>query len=227
MTSHQLLLIEDDVDIASIVARELHEAGHQVVVAPTLMQGLLLAREQRPDLLLLDLGLPDGHGSAVLTRLRKTTTLPIIVLTANDDVGEKVRLLQLGANDYVVKPVHPDELLARIAVQLRQDTYARLRLGTLELQPHQRLATADGREIHLSPREFDLLCTLMQEPGRVHSRGELYSACWRGELAEPSNLIDVHMANLRGKLRSAGLSGLVRTVRGFGYAIRRSSTASS
>jgi two-component system, OmpR family, copper resistance phosphate regulon response regulator CusR len=220
MKPSQILLIEDDADIAALLRQELLDHDFAVSVANSVLQGLTQAREQQPDLVLLDLGLPDGDGRDVLTRLRRSSEVPVIVLTARDVVGEKVELLELGADDYVVKPYRIEELLARIAVQLRQDTSSVLSLGDLEVSPSKRLAMYQGKELRLSPKEFELLTLLMQQPGRVYSRAELMHTVWQDKLPEGSNVVDVHFANLRGKLREVELYGLLRTVRGVGYALR-------
>jgi two-component system, OmpR family, copper resistance phosphate regulon response regulator CusR len=219
MPSAHLLLIEDDPNLASITMEELEDGGYQVTVAGTVMQGLMHAREHQPDLIITDLGLPDGDGREVVTRLRRTLSLPIIVLTARDDVAEKVALLNLGADDYLVKPVSPRELLIRVWVQLRQgdDT---LIVGDLSVSSMKRLATWQGSDLRLSDRELSLLTLLMQQPGRVYSRADMARVAWNGELALDSNVIDVHLSNLRQKLQQQGAPNLLRTVRGVGYALK-------
>ncbi len=220
MSPMRILTIEDDPDIAHLLQLDLTDAGYEVLHAGDGMTGLTLARQERPAVVLLDLGLPDFDGAEVLKRLRRTSTVPIIVLTARDTVEEKVRLLGLGADDYVIKPFHPDELIARIQVQLRQKEGEVLAVGPLTLDPQKRLAYHQDNELLLSPTEFNILEALMQQPGRVVSRKELADTVWQGRLNEGSNVVDVHIANLRGKLRDVDAFRLVRTVRGVGYAIR-------
>lgn len=219
MTSSHLLVIEDDPDISKLLQHDLLDAGYQVSLANSVMQGLTLTRELSPDLILLDLGLPDGDGRQVLKRVRLHNTVPIIVLTARDRVDEKVELLELGADDYLVKPFAPAELLARIAVQFRKDFCEVLALGDLELRPDRHLVTFKGQELRLSPKEFELLALLMRQPGRVYSRTDLVKEVWDGQLAPGSNVVDVHFANIRNKFREVELYGLLRTVRGYGYAL--------
>ncbi|GGR03693.1 response regulator transcription factor [Deinococcus ruber] len=220
MSSQHILIVEDDPDIARLLELDLEGAGYQVSVASSVMTGLIQAREHAPALILLDLGLPDGDGREVLVRLRRSSELPVIVLTARDVVGEKVELLELGADDYVVKPFQIEELLARIAVQLRQQADDTVLLGELALHPQQRLLSFRGRELPLSPKEFELIQVLMRQPGKVFSRAELNQDVWGGQLPRESNVIDVHLANLRAKLRDVQAYGLLRTVRGYGYALR-------
>lgn len=220
MTEHHILIIEDDLDIANVLKLDLTDAGYQVDHADVAMTGLIKAREDNPDLIILDLGLPDFDGGDVVQRLRKNSAVPIIVLTARDTIDEKVRLLGLGADDYIIKPFHPDELLARVKVQLRQRVTESLTMGELTLDPQKRLATYQGEELRLSPKEFDILSLLIRQPGRVYSRQEIGQEIWQGRLPEGSNVVDVHMANLRAKLRDLDGYGLLRTVRGVGYALR-------
>ena len=219
MSTLHLLIIEDDPDIAELLRRDLNDAGYRVDVATSVTQGLTLTRELSPDLILLDLGLPDGDGRQVLKRVRLGNSVPIIVLTARDQVGEKVELLELGANDYLVKPFVVAELLARIAVQFRRDSDEVLTLRELEVRIDKRLVTVRGQELQFSPKEFELLALLMRQPGRVYSRTELIKEVWDGKLALESNVVDVHFANIRSKFRGVELYGLLRTVRGYGYSL--------
>ena len=220
MSKQRILVVEDDLDIANVLRMDLEDAGFEVHHADAAMTGLIKAREQNPDLILLDLGLPDFDGGDVVQRLRKNSSVPIVVLTARDTVDEKVRLLGLGADDYIIKPFHPEELLARVKVQLRQRGSEALTLGDLELDPQKRLARYKEDELRLSPKEFDLLTFLARQPGRVYSRGEIEREVWNGELPSNSNVVDVHMANMRAKLRDLDGYGIIRTVRGIGYALK-------
>ena len=153
-------------------------------------------------------------------RLRRRSQVPIIVLSAREDVVQKVALLELGANDYLVKPVDPRELLVRIAVQLREQGGDVLVVGDLTLNRSQHLASLRGEDLRVSPTELDLLALLMQQPGRVYTRAEMVRAVWNDGLAVDSNTIDVHVSNLRRKLRPYGGHSLIRNVHGVGYALR-------
>ncbi|RTI04077.1 DNA-binding response regulator [Thermus scotoductus] len=217
----RILLIEDDAEVARLVELELKEAGFTVEWAKSGMEGLVKHRERKPDLVILDLGLPDLDGAEVARRIRATDDTPILVLTAQDAVERKVGLLSDGADDYLVKPFHPAELLARIQVQLRHKEGSEvLSVGRLELYPKRRQVFFGETEVRLSPKEFELLHLLMSRPGRVFPRQEIEEKVWGKSLGRDSNVLDVHVANLRAKLREAGAYGYLRTVRGLGYAVR-------
>jgi len=216
-----ILIVEDDLDISRLLTLELEEAGFAVTACDTGMRGLAAVRESAPDLIVLDLGLPDLHGTEIARRVRKTSDTPIIILTAADDVATKVDLLNTGADDYLAKPFHAEELLARIRVQLRhQSAGAAQTVGEMVIDTARRQLYWDNQEVRLSPREFDLLVYLCGSPGRVYTRQEIEHNVWGEELPPSSNVVDVHIANIRSKLRDAGGYGLIRTVRGIGYAIK-------
>ena len=215
-----ITIIEDDADIARLLRMELEEAGFDVATHDTGVQGLMAVREDPPDLLILDLGLPDLDGAEIARRVRKTGDLPILILTAADEVRTKVDLLNAGADDYLAKPFHMEELVARVNVQLRKRSSGTVHeVGDLRVDVLGRQAFLGDEELKLSPREFDLLVHLVSQPGRVFSREEIESSLW-SEGVPSSNVVDVHVANIRGKLRDAGGFGLIRTVRGVGYALK-------
>ena len=174
MVPSRLLLIDDDPDILATLQDELQNAGYRVSTARSVMTGLVQAREDTLDLILTDPRLPDGNGRDVVTRLRRTLQLPIIVLSARGDVSEKVALLELGADDYLVKPVEPAELLARIAVQLRVPSNDLLTLGPLTLSPGRHLATLNGRDLHMIRTRR---CWNGSRPVREQERHERSSWC--------------------------------------------------
>ncbi|WP_407543006.1 response regulator transcription factor (plasmid) [Deinococcus radiomollis] len=215
-----VLIVDGDVDTATVLRRDLQAAGYETAHAGSVMQGLTLAREHDPDLVLLELNLPDGNGREVLARLKRTIGLRVIVLTANDSIGEKVELLDLGANDYVVKPYNPGELLARVAVQLRTPPSDTLCFREVELSLLKRLVTWKGIHVDCGPTELRILALLMANPGKVYSRADIHEVVWGKESPYNSNLVDVHIANIRSKLRDVGLYRFVRTVRGIGYALK-------
>lgn len=221
MKHQHILIVEDDRDINRFLTLELEEAGFEVSSFETGISGLSAVREDAPDLVVLDLGLPDLNGAEIARRIRHTADTPIIILTAADDVGTKVDMLNAGADDYLAKPFHSEELIARINVQLRKRNGAAVRrLGELTLDATRRQVFWGEEEVRLSPREFDLLLYLCSQPGRVYSREEIEANVWGNELPPASNVVDVHIANIRSKLREAGGFGVIRTVRGVGYAVK-------
>lgn len=218
---HHILIVEDDLDISRLLRLELEEAGFNVSSCENGIRGLSAIREEGPDLIVLDLGLPDLNGAEIARRVRKTSETPIIILTAADDVNTKVDLLNSGADDYLAKPFHAEELVARIRVQLRRRSSGSVqKVGEMTLDAARRQIFWDDREVRLSPREFDLLVYLCNQPGRVYSREEIERNVWGEDLPPSSNVVDVHIANIRSKLRDAGGFGIIRTVRGIGYAIK-------
>ncbi|TVR91589.1 MAG: DNA-binding response regulator [Trueperaceae bacterium] len=219
--SKHVLIVEDDVDISRLLRLELEDAGYRVSCFDNGMRGLAAIREDRPDLIILDLGLPDVSGTEIARRVRRTDPTPIIILTAADDVETKVTLLNAGADDYLAKPFHVQELLARVGVQLRKHGGGgATRVGDLTIDAVRRHVAWGEDEVRLSPREFELLQYLAGQPGRVYSRREIEMNVWGGDLPPSSNVVDVHVANIRSKLRDAGGYGVIRTVRGVGYAIK-------
>ncbi len=221
MAAKRILIVEDDVDILRLLRRELEDAGFEVLTYDTGMRGLSAVRESDPDLVILDLGLPDLSGQEIARRVRRTGDTPILILTAADEVGTKVEMLNAGADDYLAKPFHVEELLARVNVQLRKRTLgAALKIGDLTIDPARRLVYWCDEEVKLSPREYELLVYLAGQPGRVYSRKEIETNVWGEDLPPSSNVVDVHIANIRGKLRDAGGYGVIRTVRGVGYALK-------
>jgi DNA-binding response OmpR family regulator len=200
----QILLIEDDPSIRTSLVRALSERGHTVVSAGTAMAGLQAAVDARPDVVLLDLGLPDLDGGTVLQMLRAVSQVPVVVVTARDDEAEIVRLLDQGADDYVVKPFRPDQLDARIRAVLRRvgstEPYRPYEVGGLVVDTRARVATLDGATLTLSRKEFDLLAYLAARPGEVVSKRELLAEVWQQPYGGGDRTVDVHVSWLRRKL---------------------------
>jgi DNA-binding response OmpR family regulator len=217
----QLLLIEDDPAIRSALTRALTERGHGVRSAPTGMEGLQQAIDDRPDLVVLDLGLPDVDGCTLLQMLRAVSSVPVIVATARDDERETVRALDAGADDYVVKPFAAEHLDARIRAVLRRgstaDTVAALTVGRLVVDPQARTATLDGRALDLSRLEFDLLAHLAARAGTVVSKRDLLADVWHLPYGGADKTVDVHLSWLRRKLGETATEPVyLHTVRGVG-----------
>jgi DNA-binding response OmpR family regulator len=217
----RLLLIEDDPAIRNSLLRALRERGHAVAAAGAAMEGLQTALAERPDLIVLDLGLPDLDGRELLRMLRAVSRVPVIVATARDEETEMVRLLDAGADDYVVKPFTAAQLDARIRAVLRRGGEAegtpRLTVGGLHIDPAARTVTLDGAEVELSPREFDLLHHLAQRAGQVVTKRELLSEVWQVPYGGADKTVDVHLSWLRRKLgETAQEPRYLHTVRGVG-----------
>jgi DNA-binding response OmpR family regulator len=219
----QVLIIEDDARIRPLLMRALDERGYAVSSAATGMQGLSMAVENRPDLVILDLGLPDVDGTQVLSMLRAVSDVPVIVASARDDDPSLVSCLDAGADDYVVKPYTTAQLEARIrAVMRRVGSGTRaprtsLVVGGLEIDVAARRTTLDGRVLDLSPREFDLLRHLAERAGEVVTKRELLTDVWHQAWGGSDKTVDVHLSWLRRKLgESASEPRYLHTVRGVG-----------
>ncbi|WP_089156806.1 response regulator transcription factor [Micromonospora sp. NBS 11-29] len=218
----RLLLIEDDLTIRTPLLRALRDQGHAVAAASTALDGLRDALDDRPDLVVLDLGLPDLDGGELLRMLRAVSTVPVIVATARDDEVEIVRLLDAGADDYLVKPFTAAQLDARVRAVLRRSATAgtpeaALVVGGLRIDTRSRQVTLDGVPVELTPREFDLLHHLAGRPGQVVTKRELLTEVWRIPYGGADKTVDVHLSWLRRKLgESAQAPRYLHTVRGVG-----------
>lgn len=220
-----VLVVEDDADIAALLYYNLTKEGYGVTMAADGEEALLLVDERAPDLILLDWMLPKVSGIEVCRRVRTKSNcanVPIIMLTARADQAERVRGLDIGADDYVVKPFDIGEVLARIRAVLR-----RIRPGlaedqisvsdvTLDRAAHR--VRRDGKEVHLGPTEFRLLEYLMLNPGRVFSREQLLDSVWGSDVYVEARTVDVHVGRLRKALNEKGQIDPIRTVRSAGYA---------
>lgn len=222
--SASILLIEDDPILQSTLAYNLLRAGFRVLTASDGEAGLSIAERDDLDLIVLDLMLPGINGFQVLRRLRTTSDVPVLILSARSEEQDKVDGLELGADDYVVKPFALSELLARVRSTLRRRATpaarppAVLYRGSLRIEPERRRATVDDVELSLRPKEFGLLVALAMEPGRVFGRQQLLDAVWGEEIIVDERTVDVHVSWLRGKLAEAGLlQEVIRTVYGEGY----------
>jgi DNA-binding response OmpR family regulator len=200
----QVLLVEDDAAIRTALTRSLRDQGHVVSAVGSGIPALSAAVEQKPDVVLLDLGLPDIDGLALISMVRAVADLPIIVITARDDRASIVRALDAGADDYVVKPFGADEVDARIRAVLRRTAVGAepgpIRVGGLEIDERSRVATLDGVRLDLARKEFDLLLALAQRPGEVVTKRELLAGVWREPYGGSERRVDVHLSWLRRKL---------------------------
>ncbi len=220
-TVAHVLVIEDDPSIRSALVRSLTDRGHAVSSAPTGMAGLQQALDEQPDLVLLDLGLPDLDGHSLLSMLRAVRRTPVIVVTARDDDPSVVRALDAGADDYVVKPFGMDQLEARMRAVLRRvqpgGETGPILVGGLSVDPAAREASLDGTELDLSRREFDLLHLLAVRAGEVVTKREILAEVWNQPYGGGERTVDVHLSWLRRKLgESAAHPVYLHSVRGVG-----------
>ncbi|MEX1038200.1 MAG: response regulator transcription factor [Acidimicrobiia bacterium] len=213
-------LIEDDSDIRRLVAAALARAGHDIETSSTALEGLQQVVSTSPDVVVLDLGLPDLDGGELLRMLRAVSQVPVIVATARDDDDSVVRLLDAGADDYIVKPYSAENLEARVRAVLRRgpgEQAAPLTVGGLIIDPAAREATLDGTALDLAPKEFDLLLLLADRAGRVVTKREMLAEVWREPYGGSERTIDVHLSWLRKKLgESASAPRYLQTVHGVG-----------
>jgi len=215
------LVIEDDGGIRSAITRALTDLGHTVTATDRGMSGLELALDNPPDVVLLDLGLPDLDGLEVLAMLRAVSNVPVIVITARDDDADMVRALDRGADDYVVKPFGIEQVDARLRAVLRRSGSAAaegpLVVGGLMVDPRTREVRLDGLAIDLSRKEFDLLLALAQRPREVVTKRELLADVWRQSYGGGERTVDVHLSWLRRKLgETAADPRYLHSVRGVG-----------
>lgn len=217
----QILLVEDDFAIRTALVRSLREQGHAVNAVDTGIAALSAVVEQKPEVVLLDLGLPDVDGADVLSMLRAVSDVPVIIATARDDENEMVRLLDLGADDYVIKPFTAGQLSARIRAVLRRggrnDEDPLISLGDLCIDTRSHEVTVDGQPVELARKEYDLLLVLARRAGEVVSKRELLSEVWQLAWGGSDRTVDVHLSWLRRKLgESAASPRFIHSVRGVG-----------
>jgi len=223
--TERILVVEDEARVASLVSRGLRQEGYQVEVAPDGETALDKALSDPPDLVILDVMLPDIDGLQVCRQLRSAgASGPVLMLTAKDAIPDRVAGLDAGADDYLVKPFAFDELSARVRALLRRFAPAEptvpLRFADLELDPDTRLARRINREISLTAKEYDMLELFMRHPRQVLTRDIIYDRIWGYDFGGESNIIEVYIRYLRAKLESEGESRLIHTVRGVGYVLR-------
>jgi DNA-binding response OmpR family regulator len=224
------VIVDDDADIRALIGELLRQSGFEVTEAATGAEGIAAVREVEPDVVTLDLNLPDLDGIEVCRRIREITDAYVVMLTARPDEIDRLMGLEIGADDYLTKPFSPRELRARIAAMLRRprsvsgsaaesgSPHETVRHGGLEIDIEGRLVMLDGVELDLTRTEFDLLATLLSGPRRVWPRETLLRTVWGTEWVSDGHLVEVHMANLRRKLGDDPRSGrYIRTVRGVGY----------
>ncbi len=224
MSSERLLIIEDEARIAQFVERALIYEGYRVSVARDGLTGLQIARDNPPDLVILDWMLPGLDGLEVCKRLRAASPVPILMLTAKDDVKDRVVGLDAGADDYLVKPFSVDELLARVRALFRRSTPTSkpeiLRFADLTLDTGTHRAYRGDRAIDLTAKEYELLELFLRNPRQVLTRDVIFDRVWGYDFGGESNIIEVYVRYLRQKTEQGDEARLVHTVRGVGYVLR-------
>lgn len=222
MTNRMILIVEDDNNIHRMLVDLLQKNDYHTESAFSGTEALRLFESHSFDLVLLDLMLPGLPGENVLQKIRAASTVPIIAITAKKDKETTVHLLKLGADDYIVKPFYPDELLARIEVRFRQTEprhhQDKLSYKDITLDPDTHLVTVNGRKLSLTGREFLILELLVSHPHKVFSKANIYETVWGDDFFGDDNTVSVHVSNIRSKLLQASPeSGYIQTVWGVGY----------
>ena len=220
----RVLIVEDSAEVVEMLRPVLLQDGHQVEVADNGRTGLDLVASFQPEVVLLDVVLPEIDGLEVCRRVRATSTAHIIMLTSKDNEVDRVVGLSMGADDYVTKPFFPSEVSARIAAVARRarapmvDTAPTQRVfGDLRIEPDARRVTVDGEEVVLTKKEFDLLDAITSRPKIVHTREMLREALWGADWFGDDHVVDVHVGNVRKKIDKAGRNSRIETVRGVGF----------
>ncbi|MFJ7951635.1 response regulator transcription factor [Lysinibacillus sp. NPDC096418] len=226
--TNRILIIEDEESIARVLQLELQFEGYEAEMAHTGTDGLLKYREQNWDLVLLDIMLPEMSGLDVLKRIRATESYtPVIMLTAKGEVEDKVKGLDLGANDYMTKPFEIEELLARIRTALRFskrpiEQEPQTTFGQLSINEQTRDVLYFGEHVYLTPREYELLLYLLRHPKQVLTREQILEAVWGYNYYGDTNVVDVYIRYVRQKLEAANNTPIIQTVRGVGYVLKGS-----
>lgn len=229
--SQKLLVVEDEISISTLLQFNLEQAGFQVVTAMDGKSGLEKAESEGPNLIILDLMLPEMDGIEVCKELRqRKLNIPILMLTAKDDEFDKVLGLELGADDYMTKPFSPREVVARVKAILRRtasvnadsekqkEEVEHLRIGEVDIYPENYEAYFKEKALELTPKEFELLVYLARHKSRVLSREQLLSAVWNYDFVGDTRIVDVHISHLREKIESNTRKPIyIKTIRGLGY----------
>jgi two-component system response regulator MprA len=226
MSARPILIVDDDPEMRAFLTSELAVEGYACEEAACGQQALGRIRSQGWDLVLLDWNLPDFSGVEVCRRMRKGgISTPVLMLTARDEVQQRVEALDSGADDYLIKPFSIEELLARVRARLRRSGIDEqegglLRMADLEVNPASREVARGGEAIHLTAKEFDLLMHLLRHPNQVQERRSILDALWGENWLGDDNLLDVYVRYLRRKLEPAGQPTLIQTVRGVGFMLK-------
>jgi len=205
----KVLVVEDDAEIRGLLRSSLMAEGFEVTTAVSVSEATALLKHDPPDLIVLDLGLPDGDGAALIRDVRRQSALPIVVASARNEQGGKIALLDAGADDYLVKPFSVDELLARIRVALRhrgstlQPALRHIQRDGLTIDLESRRVNRDGSPVHLTPTEFELLARLVRSGGRIVTHRQLLADVWGAEHVDDTHYLRLYMGQLRAKLEQS------------------------
>lgn len=225
---YKILIVEDEADINRLLDKILKEAKYQTIQAFSGTEAKLFLEKEVPDLILLDLMLPGMSGEEVLHDIRenKNNDVPVLVISAKDSLGDKVSLLKNGADDYITKPFEPEEVIARVQTTLRRvgkesGIEKTLTYKNIKLDPDSRKVIVAGKELILTAHEYDILCLLIQNPEKVYSREKIYELVWRGGYYGENNTVNVHVSNLRKKLKENDPTEVyIQTVYGIGFKLQ-------
>ena len=221
-----ILVVDDEAKTADMLRRTLIYEGYRVIKAANGIEALALARDHRPDLIVLDWAMPMMDGLSVIERLRRSDHTPVLMLTGRAGLDDKVKALQSGADDYLVKPFAPEELIARVRALLRRSTAhfmgGPVEYADLTLDPKAREVRRGDRLIPLSPREYDLLAYFLRQPCQVLKREQILQDVWGYDFGGDSSVLDVYVGYLRAKLEAGGEPRLIHTMRYVGYVLKES-----
>ena len=227
LANPKILVVEDEPNQVELIEFNLNSEGYEVVVARDGEEALNLAEEENPDLILLDWMLPKVSGIEVCRQLRRskmTREIPIVMLTARSEESDKIRGLDIGADDYITKPYSIKELLARVRAAMRRPSASvisdQLIVGKIVVDLQKHIVAIDGLQVNLGPTEYRLLVTLMQSPERVFSREQLLDHVWGISANVDTRTVDVHVGRLRKVIEVGANKNIIRTVRGFGYGLK-------
>ena len=227
LANPKILVVEDEPNQVELIEFNLNSEGYEVVVARDGEEALNLAEEENPDLILLDWMLPKVSGIEVCRQLRRSKIsreIPIVMLTARSEESDKIRGLDIGADDYITKPYSIKELLARVRAGMRRPSASvisdQLIVGNIVVDLQKHIVAIDGLQVNLGPTEYRLLVTLMQSPERVFSREQLLDHVWGISANVDTRTVDVHVGRLRKVIEVGANKNIIRTVRGFGYALK-------
>ncbi len=218
----RILIIEDDQEISMLLSFIMRKAKLEPVAAYSGTEGLLQLQNKVFDLILLDLMLPGKTGEELIKEIRKESSIPIIVISAKVDIEDKVQVLKMGADDYITKPFHQEEVLARVEVQLRKAAVKQVKQTEIQwrglaINKEKRLATLNGKELQLTNAEFEILSFFVSTPERALSKREIYENIWKGTYYGDDNTISVHVSNLRKKISEVTDEEYIKTIWGVGF----------